>query len=94
MRLPANDDSLEQHIKRANYLAYIQRHPELKQHPSPIGNECELINGRCRPVRHTQPALPFALPIPSTPQASDVSDSEAESEASELLDSEFSDGSD
>ena len=29
MRLLPDDGSLEQHIKRANFLAYIQRHPDL-----------------------------------------------------------------
>ena len=31
MRLPPDDDCLKQQITRANFLAYIQRHPEL--HP-------------------------------------------------------------
>ncbi len=36
MRLPPDDDStcIKQHIMRANYVAYIQRHPELSSHPS------------------------------------------------------------
>ena len=34
--LPPDDDSLRQHIKRANFLACIQRHPDLRRHPSPI----------------------------------------------------------
>ena len=38
MCLPPDDDSLNQHIMRANFLAYIQRHPELIRHPSPIGH--------------------------------------------------------
>ena len=38
MRLPPDFDSLTQHIMRANYLAYIQTHPELKDHPSPVGH--------------------------------------------------------
>ena len=35
IRLPPDDDSLRQHIKRANFLAYIQRHPDLRRHPFP-----------------------------------------------------------
>ena len=42
IRLPPDDDSLRQHIKRANFLAYIQRHP-VRRHPSPIGHGWELV---------------------------------------------------
>ena len=76
MRLPPDEDSLQQHIKRANFLAYVQRHPDLRGHPSPIGHGWELVNGCCRPVRHTKPALPLSLP----PLQDDCdSDSEADS---------------
>ena len=66
MRLLPDDDSLEQHIKRANFLAYIQCHPDLRRYPSPIGHGWELVNGCCRPVRHTKPALPILLQVLST----------------------------
>ena len=46
MRLPPDDDCLKQHITRANFLAYIQRHPELRDHPSPVGYGWTLVNGR------------------------------------------------
>lgn len=36
-RLPPDADSLENHIKRANYLAYLYKHPILREHPSPVG---------------------------------------------------------
>ena len=81
MRLLPDDDSLEQHIKHANFLAYIQSHPDLRRHPSPIGHDWELVNGYCRPVRHTKAALPSLLPIPPTPQDQYNSDSETDSEA-------------
>ena len=87
MRLPPDDDSLKQHIKCANFLAYIQRHPHLRRHHSPIGHGWELVNGHCRPVCHTQPALPLSVPVSSPPQAGYDSDSEVESEASIVLDS-------
>ena len=35
VRLPPNADSLRQHCLRANYLAYLVRHHNLKQHLSP-----------------------------------------------------------
>ncbi|MES9882370.1 MAG: hypothetical protein ABW185_15975 [Sedimenticola sp.] len=94
MRLPPDDDSLHQHIARANYLAYIQRHPDLRSHPSPIGHGWELVNGRCKPVRHTQPALPIALVIPS-PQVNDESeDPSSVAETDDEFDSETDDSSD
>ncbi|XP_028404399.1 uncharacterized protein LOC114527028 [Dendronephthya gigantea] len=94
-RLPPDLDSLKQHIMRANYLSYIQRHPEEKTHPSPIGHGWELVNGRCKPVRHTQPSLPVSLPKVDEELFENISDSEAESEASfDLNDSEFDTSSD
>ena len=81
MHLLPDDDSLEQHIKRTNYLAYIQCHPDLRRHPSPIGHGWELVNGYCRPVCHTKPALPISLLVSSTQPDRDNSDSEANSEA-------------
>ena len=101
MRLPPDDDSLTHHIKRANcnFLAYIQCHPDQRSHPSPIDHGWELVNGHCRPVRYTTSALPVSLPVHSLPQDGYDSDSEdnsgsvadsnyeAESEASDVLDS-------
>ena len=79
MRSLPDNDSLEQHIKRANFLAYIQHHhPDLRRHP---GHGWELVNGYCRPVRHTKPALPSSLPASPTQQDQYNSDSEANSEA-------------
>ena len=46
MRLPPDHDSLNLHIMRDNYLAYIQRQPELINHPSPIGHGWEMITGQ------------------------------------------------
>lgn len=60
-RLPPDEDSLRQHCKRANYLAYIVRHPSIKNHPSPIGNGWEIISENCRPLRYTKPSLPYHL---------------------------------
>ena len=59
--LPPDEDSLRQHIKWANYLAYLIRHPSIKAHPSPVGHGWAIINGLCRPVRCTKPALPNYL---------------------------------
>ena len=83
MRLLPDGGSLEQHIKHANFLAYIQHHPDLRRHPSPIGHGWELVNGYCRPVHHTKPALPSLLPVSPTQQDQYNSDSVANSEAEE-----------
>ena len=62
IHLPPDTDSLLQHCRRANFLAYLIRHPSLKNHPSPLGHGWELDDdGHCRPVRHTQSALPTYL---------------------------------
>ena len=56
-RLPPDDDTLSYHLERTNYLAYCQRHFDLIEHPSPTDRGWEVINAKCRPVRHGQPAL-------------------------------------
>ena len=86
--LPPDDDNLKQHIMQANFLAYIQCHPELRGHPSPIGHGWELVNGCCRRVRHTQPALPTSLAdisMPSPPQADSDSDSETQTDLTSFI---------
>ena len=88
MHLLPDDDSLEHHIKRANFLAYIQRHPDLRRHPSPIGHGWELVNGCCRPVRHTKPALPISFPVPSTQQDGYDSEANSDSESESDFDTE------
>ena len=45
--LPPDADSLRQHCLRANYLPYIMRHLSLRHRPSPLGQGCELVGGRC-----------------------------------------------
>lgn len=105
IRLPPDADSLHQHCLHANYLAYLVRHPTLKDHPSPLGHGWELVGGRCRPVRHTRPALPTHLPAPGlverdeeVERGEDEEDDVAqrrvessESDDSEGSDSEYSD---
>ena len=88
MRLLPDDDSLEQHIKCANFLAYIQRHPDLRRHPSPIGHGWELLNGCCRPAHHTKPALPISLQVQSIQQDGYDSDSKSESQSEFDFDTE------
>ena len=69
MRLPPDKVSLNLHIMHVNYLTYIQRHPELRNHPSPIRHGWVLINGHCRPIRYTDVDLPAKIiPHPSKEQ--------------------------
>ena len=91
-RLPPDEDSLRQHCLRANYLAYLVRHPTIKQHPSPLEHGWVLIDGHCRPVRHTLPALPTHLPVIQIEKNTDESEDD-ESTSSES-DSSHSDSSD
>ena len=57
-RLPPDEDALRQQLARANYIAYLLRNPQFKDHPTPIGNGWGLSNGLCRPLRYKNPALP------------------------------------
>jgi hypothetical protein len=81
IRLPPDGDSLHQHCLRANYLAYLARHTALKHHPAPLGHGWDLVDGRCRSVRHTQSVLAIHLPAPG----------QADSEADESEDDEEGD---
>ena len=66
----------------AIYLAYIQRHPELRNYTSLIGREWEMINGHCRPVHYTKVSLPEEFPPHSRKeQMSDCSESVCESDS-------------
>ncbi|KAJ8375166.1 hypothetical protein SKAU_G00057460 [Synaphobranchus kaupii] len=82
IRLPPDADSLRQHCLRANFLAYLVRHPSLKHHPSPLGHGWERLGGRCCPVRHTRPALPTHLPAPGPAEESEE-DNESEEDEEE-----------
>ena len=93
LRLPPDQDSLNQHCERANYLAYIQLNYDLAGHPSPVGHGWELANGKCKPVRYTCDALPTELPhmhnLVGSDSHSDIP-SDAEDDSSLGSDSEYS----
>lgn len=61
LRLCPDDDTLNHICERANYLSFLQMHPDLHNHPSPVGHGWLLENGKCRPVRHTKSAVPSRL---------------------------------
>ena len=79
IRLPPDDDSLNLHLKRTNYIAYCQLHYGMREHPSPIGHGCTIMNGKCRPVRHTVPSLPEHLAHRHSLDESNESSSDDES---------------
>ena len=86
-RLPSDDDTLNHHCDRTNYLSYCLRHFYLRSHPSPIGHGFEIINGRCRPIRYKKSALPKNFsPIINT--ADMESENESGSEYGENSDAE------
>ena len=98
IRLPSDGDRLHQHCLCTNYLAYLVRHPALKHHPSPLGHGWDLVDGRCRPVRHTRSALPIHLPAPGQAASEEEDDEEGDDAvrrsrvySSESDGSEFSD---
>jgi len=89
VRLPPDDDTLNHHLERTNYITYCQIHYDLLEHPSPIGHGWEFMNGKCRPVRYTKPPLPHKL----TPDhdIDDGSDESSSDDDSEIFDSTDSD---
>ena len=58
LRMLPDMDSLLHHLKRANYLSYIQKNFCLKDHPSPLGIGWHMENNACLPTRSTLPPLP------------------------------------
>jgi hypothetical protein len=81
-RLAPDRDSLLQHIRRGNYLAYIQLNYSLRCHPSPIDNGWKLINGKCYAERHTDSNLPREIVVAES-NDSECSSDESEDELSE-----------
>ena len=52
IRLPPDDDPLNHHVERTNFISYCQIHFDLQEHPSTIGHSWEILNGKCRPVHN------------------------------------------
>lgn len=81
MRLPPDDDSLNHHVERVNFITYCQVHFDLVEHPSPIGHGWQVLNGKCRPVRHSLPPLPIQFtPRGNADDTSDESSSDNDSD--------------
>ena len=62
-RLPQDSDSLQLHLKQANYLSFLRKHSTIQSHPSPLGHWWQLVDGLCLPVRCELLALPSWIPV-------------------------------
>ena len=86
--LPPDIDSFEQHLKRANYVAYTWLNYNNPDPPnSPLNHGYMLLNNEIAPVSHTLPVLPPDEQLTSGPideNESDVSDTESEGEYSDI----------
>ena len=82
-RLPPDQDALNHHIERANYLSYLFKHMHMEQRPSPIGKGFEQIDNVIRPLRYSKAPLPESLTVPETAQ---IMTSEEKSESDDDFD--------
>lgn len=86
IRLPPDEDSLDLHVERTNYITFCQLHYNLQEHPSPIGHGWEPVNGKCRPVRHTLP--PSSQQLTSHDCSDESSSGDERSKCGESTDSD------
>ena len=84
LRLCPDTDSLNHVCDQANYLAYVELHPEIQDHPSPIGNGWMLVDGRCRPIHHSLSALPTNIFRTSSVDTDETDPSDCESSDSNV----------
>ena len=91
VRLPPDDDSLNHHLDRVNFISFCQMHYDLLEHPSLINNGWEIKDGRCRPVGYSRPPLPYQF---SSPAGVEDSDSSSDSDCDSEQDSDMSEESD
>ena len=83
-RMIPDEDSLLHHFKRVNYIVYLQKIFQMKEHPSPLLYGWHLnTEGLCVPVRSTVPALPRAMPAL---ELSSESDNETCSDSNDDID--------
>ena len=61
-RMIPNSDSLLNHFKRVDNMAFIEKNFHLKGHPSPLLHGWNIDNGLCLPTRSTLIALPKVMP--------------------------------
>ena len=88
VRLPPDDDTMNHHCARTNYITYCQLHFTLVEHPTQIGHGWEITNGKCQ-VRYMLPPLPHQVMAPEyLPNSSDESGSDDDSGSGESTDSD------
>ena len=72
-RLPPDNDSVELHCMRANYLSYTQKNYYRTSHPSAIGNGWLVVDGKCRTFRFRNSEIAATLNSCDTPVDNDCS---------------------
>ena len=65
-------------------LNHVELHPEIQDHPAPIGNGWMLADGHCRPVRHSSSSLPANIIRTSSIHADETDLSDCESRDSDV----------
>ena len=80
LRWPPDEESMQLHALRCNYLAYIYKNFHLLDHPDPVGNGWHLQDGLCLPVKPQNPALPQHVPIDNNEEPDD-SESEEDTDS-------------
>ena len=89
IRLLPDDDSLDRHVERTNYITYCRLHYHLLEHLSPIGHGWEMRDGKCRAMCYTLPSLPKQLILRDySAKSSHDSSSDEMSECGESTDSD------
>jgi len=64
MRIPPDEDSHTQKVKRVNYQVYmLLNYSKPDAPPTPLHNEWRIEGGRCVPERFTKLALPQHLAV-------------------------------
>ena len=89
VRFPPDDDTLNHHCARTNYITYCQFHFSLVEHPTPIGHGWEIIKGKWQPGRYTLPPLPHqVMALEHLLNSSDESSNDDDSGSEESTDSD------
>ena len=92
MFLPPDKYSLHFHLMRVKYITFCLKNIDLKVHPCPLDNGWALINGKCRPIRHSHPAL-SSIDTDIVDSSNSESECDAEDTGSELEDTDCNESS-
>ena len=94
MYLVPDNDSFQHHLQRANYLAFVQMHYGLMEHPSPLGNGWHLQDGLCLPVHSTRAPIPASIQLPTPQRRPGQEEDEDSSDCEDVSDADSSSESD